>query len=266
MSELILSEIWRYPVKSLRGSRLNRCLVDGRGLVGDRRWMLVDADARFVTQRECPAMSLVDAVFEQGQLLFSAPGMAPLSIPAEAAAGDELHVQVWSDSCRALAPSPEADAWFSDYLAQACRLVLLPVDSTRSVDPDYARPEDQVGFADGFPFLLISQASLDDLNNRLAAPVPMLRFRPNLVVSGGEPYQEDGWRHIRIGQVAFRLVKPCSRCIIPSIDPQSGQRAAEPLRTLVGYRKRGNKIYFGQNMIHDSEGEIRQGMKVEVLA
>ena len=135
----------------------------------------------------------------------------------------------------------------------------------RAVDPDYARPADQVGFADGFPFLLISQASLDHLNRRLAAPLPMLRFRPNLVVSGCEPYAEDGWRHLRIGDLEFRVAKPCSRCIIPTIDPTTAQRSAEPLRTLRGYRRRDNKVYFGQNLIHDALGRLEVGMPVEVL-
>jgi uncharacterized protein YcbX len=144
--------------------------------------------------------------------------------------------------------------------------VHFPDDSRRAVDPDYAAPADQVGFADGFPFLLISQASLDDLNARLDQPVPMLRFRPNLVVSGCGPYAEDGWKRIRIGDIEFRVAKPCSRCIIPTIDFATGERAREPLQTLMTYRKRDNKVYFGQNLLHDAGGRLEVGTQVEVLA
>mgnify|MGYP001828911861 CR=1 FL=1 len=135
----------------------------------------------------------------------------------------------------------------------------------RRVDPAFSRATDQVGFADGFPFLLISQASLDDLNRRLAQPVAMLRFRPNLVVAGCEAFAEDGWRRIRVGELEFRVAKPCSRCIIPTIDPSTGQRGVEPLRTLNSYRRRGNKVYFGQNLVHESAGRLAVGMPVEVL-
>jgi uncharacterized protein len=141
----------------------------------------------------------------------------------------------------------------------------MPDDSVRPVDPDYAGPGHRVGFADGFPFLLISEASLDELNGRLTQPVPMARFRPNLVVAGCEAFAEDGWRRIRIGGLAFDLVKPCSRCIIPTIDIATGQRDAEPLRTLMGYRKRDNRILFGQNLVHDGVGLLRRGMPVQVL-
>jgi hypothetical protein len=172
---------------------------------------------------------------------------------------------VWGDSVRAEAAGPEADDWLSRSLGVPCRLVCFARDAVRSVDPAFSRATDQVGFADGFPFLLISQASLDDLNRRLAQPVAMLRFRPNLVVAGGEAFAEDGWRRIRIGGLAFRVAKPCSRCIIPTIDPLTGQRGVEPLRTLNSYRKRGKQVYFGQNLVHESPGRLAVGMPVEVL-
>jgi uncharacterized protein YcbX len=136
----------------------------------------------------------------------------------------------------------------------------------RRLDLDYARPQDQTGFADGFPFLLISEASLADLNRRIGRTLPMQRFRPNLVVRGCAPYAEDHWRRIRIGGVGFRLVKPCSRCIIPSIDPATGERdGSEPLATLSRYRQTGNKVYFGQNLIHDGPGRLAVGDRVVVL-
>lgn len=265
MSELVLSEIWHYPVKSLRGLRLDQATVDARGLAGDRHWMLVDGEGRFLTQRQCPEMSLVDAMFEDGNLRLRAPAMTELVVDTVQPEGERVEVVVWNDRCRARAPSAEADRWFSDYLRRPCRLVHLPADSVRLVDPVYGKADDQVGFADGFPFLLISQASLDELNGRLAQPVPMLRFRPNLVVGGGEAFQEDGWRRIRIGELVFRVVKPCSRCVIPTIDYRTGDKADEPLRTLSSYRRRDSKVYFGQNLIHDGTGSLHEGMRVEVL-
>jgi uncharacterized protein YcbX len=141
----------------------------------------------------------------------------------------------------------------------------MPDDSVRPVDPDYAGPGHRVGFADGFPFLLISEASLDDLNARLAHPLPMARFRPNLVVGGCEAFAEDRWRRIRIGDLVLDLVKPCSRCIIPTIDIATGERDAEPLRTLMTYRRHDNRILFGQNLVHRGTGLLRRGMSVEVI-
>jgi uncharacterized protein YcbX len=264
MSERKLSELWRFPVKSLRGRRFSALAVTARGFAHDREWMVVDPAGRFLTQRQQPRMALVDAAVRDGQLQLAAPGMPSLDV----AAGDDgvgLEVQVWGDRCAALAPDPAADAWLSRFLDAPCRLVRQPADAVRRVDPGYAGPGDQVGFADGFPFLLISQASLDDLNRRLASPVPMLRFRPNLVVTGTAPYEEDRWRRIRIGDLTLRVAKPCSRCVIPTIDPATAERAAEPLRTLMSYRRRDNKVYFGQNLLHDGVGRLAEGMVVEVL-
>jgi hypothetical protein len=159
----------------------------------------------------------------------------------------------------------EAAEWLGRFLGTSCRLVCLPDDRVRAVDPEFARPGDQVGFADGFPFLVIARASLDDLNARLPEPLSMVRFRPNLVIGGATPYAEDGWRRIRVGALELRLVKPCSRCTVPTVDPATGERGPEPLRTLTGYRRRGNKVYFGQNAVHDGIGELAVGDPVEVL-
>ena len=143
--------------------------------------------------------------------------------------------------------------------------MFFPQDEFRQCDPVYAKPGEKTAFSDGFPYLLISQASLDDLNQRLDTAVEMKRFRPNLVIAGSQAFEEDNWKKIRIGDVSFRLVKPCSRCIIPSIDPQSGVKSAEPLKTLSSYRKRDNKIFFGQNLIAEGSGILQTGMPVEVL-
>lgn len=269
MNDLTLQAVYRYPVKSMRGQEFDSLDVDARGLVLDRRWMVVDANGRFLTQRQQSRMALIDVqAGDPSELELSAPGMPPLQLSrsqADGPAADRIDVQVWGDHVSAQPVSGEADAWLSDFLDQACRLVHLPVDVRRPVDPQFAGPDDQVGFADGFPFLLISQASLDDLNARLDLPVPMLRFRPNLVVAGCQPYAEDGWRHIRIGDMRFRVAKPCSRCIIPTIDADTGERGREPLQTLMTYRRRDNKVYFGQNLVHEGSGRLEVGMPVEVI-
>ena len=259
-----LSGLYRYPVKSLRGGALDVMEIGPRGPRHDRHWMLVNEEGRFLTQRELPRMALVRPEILDEGLRLRAPGMFDLEVAAES--DEELKVQVWKDTCIARAMSPAADQWLSDFLGVSARLVYLPPDSMRQVDLTYARPGDQTGFSDGFPFLLISQASLDDLNRRMGLNLPMERFRPNLVVSGCEPYAEDGWKRIRIGDLSFRVVKPCSRCVIPTVNPETGEREGnEPLKTLMSYRKEGNNVYFGQNLIHDGPGQLRTGMSVEVL-
>lgn len=263
---LTLSGLFLYPVKSLRGLALETAEVDPRGLHLDRNWMLVDPDGRFLTQRQESRMTLIGCIPEGGGLRFSAPGMPALQIEAPPDGPEQIQVQVWNDRLPALTCEPKADAWFSSYLGRPVRLVAMPPDGVRRLDPDYGRPDDQTGFSDGFPFLLISQASLDDLNSRIGRTLPMQRFRPNLVVTGCSPYAEDRWRRIRIGGIEFRVVKPCSRCVIPSIDTATGERdGAEPLKTLSDYRRRGNKVYFGQNLIHDGIGRLGVGETVEVL-
>jgi uncharacterized protein YcbX len=261
-----LSGLFLYPVKSLRGLSLAAAEVDARGLRLDRHWMLVDPEGRFVTQRQQPRMALIDCAPEAEGLRLAAPNMAPLRLDAPAAGAETLEVQLWGQRCQALAWGAEADAWLSHFLQRPVRLVAMPEGSVRRLDPEYAQPQDQTGFADGFPFLLISEASLADLNQRVGRVLPMQRFRPNLVVSGCAPYAEDRWRRIRIGGIEFRLVKPCSRCSIPSVDPATGARdGTEPLATLSRYRQRGNKVYFGQNLIHDGAGRLALGDGVEVL-
>lgn len=264
MANVKLQALFRYPVKSMRGEAFASLPVDGRGFALDRRWMVVDADKRFLTQRLQARMALIDTrVDGSGVLHLSAPGMSPLVV---APAGDErIVVQVWNDRLDAAPVGSVVDNWLGEFIGQECRLVRQPDDVRRAVDPAFAGVDDEVGFADGFPFLLISQASLDDLNARLDTPVPMLRFRPNLVVSGCDAFAEDGWRRIRIGEITFRVAKPCSRCVIPTVDIETGERGREPLQTLMGYRRRDNKIYFGQNLIHDGVGLLERGMSVEVL-
>jgi uncharacterized protein YcbX len=209
-------------------------------------------------------MALVDAeLTSDGRLVLSAPDCPAIEVGNQGA--QSIEVVVWRDSLVAQCVDPAADAWLSEFLGRPCRLVKFPANGVRAVDPAYASPGDEVGFADGYPFLLISQASLDDLNSRLDAPVPMQRFRPNIVIDGAEPYAEDGWQRLRIGQLTLRVAKPCSRCIIPTIDPGTAVRGPEPLRTLLTYRKRENQVYFGQNLVPEGTGRLRRGMPVEVI-
>ena len=265
MADIRLSAIYFYPVKSLRGIGLQRAPLGRRGIDYDRHWMLVDDAGVFITQRHLPRMALISTSLVPGGLRLSAPGMPDLDVALESAAHRPLSVRVWDDLCTARSAGDAPRRWLSAFLDCACRLVYLPPDSRRLVDTNFAQAGEETGFSDGFPLLLISQTSLDDLNTRLQTPLPMQRFRPNLVVEGCLPYAEDGWRRIRVGDIILRLVKACSRCAITTVDPETGGKGAEPLRTLSGYRKRGNKVYFGQNLLHQAAGELRVGMPVEIL-
>lgn len=261
---MTLTALYRYPVKSLRGAACTALDVDERGLRYDRHWMVVDRHGRFLTQRQCARMALIETrVDGKGVLHLQAAGVPVIRIAP--GTGARRPVQVWQDRLEAVDAGDAAADWLSGLLAIHCRLVHFDREQVRPVDPAYAGPADEVGFADGFPFLLISQGSLDALNARLARPVPMLRFRPNLVIGGCPAHAEDHWRRVRIGDLTLRVVKPCARCIVPTIDPDTAQRGREPLHTLSTYRRHDNRIYFGQNLVHDRPGRLEVGMPVDVL-
>ncbi|MFT5780819.1 MAG: hypothetical protein ACI9EB_000176 [Pseudomonas sp.] len=266
---LSLSALYRYPLKSARGENLARAQLDVLGLSGDRRWMIADAlTGRFITQRLLPQLTQLHARWIDAEhLLLSRAGQYDLCVAVPSVTAPLRAVTVWSDSLQVPDAGDEAALWLSEWLGRACRLVQVPATRARQVDLDYAKAGDYVGFADGFPLLLIGQASLDDLSARVGRPLPMLRFRPNLVVSGSDAYAEDSWKCIRIGALEFRLVKGCSRCIMTTLDPQTGERSAdrEPLITLKTYRERDGEVYFGQNLLHSGPGELAVGMPVEVL-
>ena len=268
MSALILSELFLYPVKSLGGIAVARWELDAFGLRFDRRWMVVDPAGKFLTQRQHPQMARIRPRLDDGgRLTLSHPDQGEFAVPPADPEAPRLRVQVWSDTVAAVPVGDAADRWLSEAIGVDCRLVWFPDDVKRQVDTRYAFLGDRTAFADGFPLLLIGQASLDDLNRRLASPVPMRRFRPNLVVAGAEPYAEDHWQRIRVGSVPMRVVKPCSRCVITTVDPDTGRRTGqEPLATLAKYRRRGKHVYFGQNVIHEGRGELVVGDMVEVLA
>lgn len=268
MGNYTLTEINIYPIKSLGGVSLQASPIDDRGLRYDRRWMLVDASGEFLSQRQHAIMALLQVqVEEQGLLVTHKQNLhAPLSIPFEPQADRVIQAAVWDDTCEAVEVSEEANAWFSDVLQMPARLVFMPQATQRMVDDRYAHNSEIVSFADGYPFLMIGQASLDNINARLAAPIPMNRFRPNLVFSGGTPFEEDTWSEFRVGEAAFRAAKPCARCTVVTIDQETGLKSAEPLKTLADFRQRNNKIMVGQNLVHTKGGTLHVGDTLEVLS
>jgi uncharacterized protein YcbX len=260
-----VSGIFIYPVKSCGGSTVQAARVGATGFDLDRRWMVVDGDGQFLTQRKHPSLALVNVRVEDNRLVFSAEGLRDLEIFADGEGRLPNEVKVWKDTCRAVDEGGDAASWFSEHLGLEVRLVRLAGDDARPLGGAKSRPDDFVSFADAFPFLLLSQESLDGLNERLAEDLPMNRFRPNIVVSGCRPHAEDDWNRISIGGLPFRVAKPCARCVVTTTDQATGERGPEPLRTLAGYRSIGGEVLFGQNLIHEGRGVLRVGDEVTVL-
>ncbi len=262
-----LSQLYIYPVKSMAGIPLEASELDDMGLKYDRRWMLVDSQGRFMTQRTHPQMVLIRPTILDGRLLLTGSKGESVEVPGIEHAEERMSVQVWKDQVKAHRLSSAIDAWLSREIGDPCHLVFIADDEIRQCDPAYAKEGDRTGFSDGFPLLLISEASLDLLNEKLDAPVDMIRFRPNLVVAGCHAHAEDNWREISIGDIRFRIVKPCSRCPIPTVNPETGRKEGpEPLKTLMSYRRRDNKVWFGQNMVHEGKGLLQTSQQVEILA
>jgi uncharacterized protein YcbX len=300
-----ISSLNVFPIKSCAGTAVNSATATDHGFTFDRTWLIVDEHNNFLTQRELPRMALIkprifsrrtgknlldtDEIetwkapaqiacaspdfdlaianhpYQQFVMSLEAPDMEPYSAPFNPY-GDRLNVVVWGDTCEAIDEGDEAALWLSRFLEKRCRLVRFADNSVRKVDPTYAVNENNtVNFADGFPFLLISEASLADLNSRLDNAVPMNRFRPNIVVSGCDAFAEDTWKKIRIDSVEFDLVKPCSRCVITTNDQSTGAFTDQPLRMLSTFRLQNKKIMFGQNMIASGPGSIRLATKLEIL-
>jgi uncharacterized protein len=262
---MTLAEIWIYPIKSLGGIALTEATVQERGLQYDRRWMLVEADGQFITQRKVHEMALIDVALIEGGLQVAHRSFSddPLFVPFEPMSKAPLQVQIWDDKVEAVTVSDEADRWFSKYLGRTVRLVQMPEESTRLVDPRYAQQGEVVSFADGYPLLVVGQASLNDLNARLMEPVAMQRFRPNIVITGTPAYAEDAWKDIKIGSARFKVVKPCARCVLITIDPVTAQASSEPLKTLATYRKQNGKVRFGMNLLA-GPGHIAVGNRIEI--
>jgi uncharacterized protein len=271
---LVVTDLYRYPVKSCRGQRLRDAPVEPWGLAGDRRWMVVDPGGEVLTARERPPMLLVTPRLEGGAIRLTAPGRPDLTVPVPA--GDDLIPVTVGDSKLLASPAgPQADAWFSAVAGEPVRLVYLDDPTRRPTNPAYSRPGDRVSFADGYPLLLTAESSLADLNERVGAgprafegPLPMRRFRPSVVVAGAGPWAEDAWRRLRIGDVVFLAVKGCDRCVMTTIDPDTAASGQEPIATLARFRRWDGKVWFGVNLIPDSPrrgAAIRVGDPVEVL-
>lgn len=227
--------------------------------------MLVDENRCLVSQKQHPRMALIETALEGSELAIRIPGEKELRLSSSEEGSTDEGI-VWKDTRFVTDQGREAAEVLSRFLGVKCRVVFMPDASRRQVNQNYApSPDDVVGFVDGYPFLLISEASLEDLNQRLAVPIPMNRFRPNLVISGCLPYEEDTWKWIRIGEIRFKVAKPCARCIVTTVDQSTGEKGVEPLHTLATYRKQENGIMFGQNLIHTTQGILSIGQTVEVL-
>jgi uncharacterized protein YcbX len=262
---LQISELYIYPIKSLAGILVNEARVTLTGFEHDRRWMLVDENNLFISQREAPEMALMKTAIESNGLKITYKGNDLFISFLTPTLGCRAAVTIWDDTCTAEYVSNEADKWFSTMLGINCRLVYMPDDTRRIADQRYAHENDITSFADAYPFLIIGQASLDDLNSRLPAPLPMNRFRPNIVFTGGSPFEEDTMACFTIGDIEFYGVKLCARCVITTIDQGNATKGKEPLKTLASYRRKENKILFGQNLVHKGDGIITIGDTMEVL-
>ena len=282
-----ISEINIYPVKSLKGIALDEAVVEKRGLRNDRRWMLTDRNGYFFTQRELPHMAAIRISLNRRGLVASAPGVENLRMPQHPEIKLRQHVTIWQSEVEAHVYDRHVNEWFSEVLKRECRLVLMPDTTERHVNAQFDRGADIVSFADGYPLLLIGEGSLEEVNRRIAevadrnVRVPMNRFRPNLVVRGSEPFAEDGWARIRVGRAVFRVVKPCARCVITTVDQAKGEfDGKEPLKTMATFRlakqvfpetyesygQTANGVLFGENLIPENPGvAIRVGDEVEVL-
>lgn len=274
--EPVLTAIRFYPVKSMAGCAPGEAAVEPWGLAGDRRWTVVGPDGRIITQRQEPRLALASAeLLPGGGVRMSAPGAGPIevAVPGPADRVGTIVAEVFKDKVEAVPAGAAADAWLSAFLGVEARLAYMDDPARRRpVDPDYSRPGDTVTFADGFPLLVTTTASLEALNSLIAAgdhaaegPLPMDRFRPNLVVGNTAPRAEDGWRRVRVGEVTFRAVKPCGRCVVTTVDQRTAERGKEPLRTLARHHRVDGSLVFGRNLIPEHTGVVRVGDSVEVL-
>lgn len=263
----IISDLFVYPVKSLRGTRVRYWQLDDRGLLHDRAWMVVDHEGNFVTQREVPKMATLAATIRSGWLVVDGSDGQPLGLPPEAwNIGPRRRVRVWKDECEAIDQGDEAARWFTQALGQEVRLVYMPRNVYRSSRMVDLEDRVQTGFSDGYPLLIASQESLVDLNSRLGTPIPIERFRPNIVVSRcGRPYEEDDWHTIHMSGVTMRVMSRCARCVITTTDHRTGERnSKEPTATLAKYRREGKEVFFAVNVNHINRGLLMIGDRVEV--
>lgn len=259
-----IASIHVHPIKSCRGVDVTDSRLDARGLVHDRRYMVVDANDRFVTLRTDPTLTLVTLAIDGSDYVLNAPGERELRVPHDLVDGPRLPVTVWSDTVDAI-EHPAGSALFTRVLGRAVKLVHMPETSERPVNPARARPSDRVGFADAYPVLLLGRASVDDVSVHVGRTMAVARFRPNLVLEGAEAYAEDRFAEIRIGEVTFRGPKACDRCVATTVDPSTAQSDVEPLRTLARIRRVNGKVWLGMNLLHDGPGTVRVGDAVSII-
>ncbi|HCW09093.1 MAG TPA: MOSC domain-containing protein [Cytophagales bacterium] len=262
MSGLRLTEIWIYPIKSLGGIRLKSAKVFEKGLQHDRRWMLIDSDNQFMTQRVNPRMALfkLSMVNDQFSIKFKNDS---ITLPFfHSIIQSSIRAKIWDDEVDVFEVNREFSQWFSERLELNCRLVSFPEINARLVDEQYQINHEQVSLADAYPFLIIGEQSLADLNSRLKEPVSMNRFRPNFVFSNGKPYEEDLWKNFSIGKNKFVAVKPCARCVMTTVNQETSEKGMEPLATLSAYRRNENKVLFGQNVIALNHYEVHEGDEI----
>lgn len=259
-----VSDIYIYPIKSLGGFSVTEAMVTATGFQYDRRWMLVDKDAKFMTQRQLASMALLQtAISPDGLYVYHKQHPERnITIPFLSSPANIKQVKVWDDICDAWCYDVTINSWFSEILKTECELVFMPDDTKRMVDMEYAKNQEITSFSDGYPFLIIGQSSLDKLNSKLSEPLTIKRFRPNIVFTGGAPHIEDNWEHFTINTIDFYGVKTCGRCVVTTIDQQTSITGKEPLRTLATYRVFDNKIMFGMNLLHKGEGTVSVGQQI----
>ncbi len=262
-----VSSLIYYPIKACRGFEIPSSLVHRMGLEHDRQMMVITPEGNFLTQREFPRLALVTPTLINDVVTLSAPDFDSIQFIMQKS-GTPQPVNIWKSKCvQAIDQGEESAEWFSDWLGSPVRLVHIAKGYKRRVNRNYAiSADDYTAFADGYPILMISEESLKDLNSRLEKPVPMNRFRPNIVVNGCEPFAEDTWKHVKIGDVELAIVKPCPRCVVTTIDKETLERNKEPLKTLSTFRKRLGGAMFGQNVIPINVGRLEVGMSVQVLS
>lgn len=258
-------DLFVYPIKSCGGIAVESAEVDAFGIRNDRRWMVVDENGWFLTQRTVPLLATIRARLVDGRLSLHSAGWDSIAVDAFPETAAE-RVTVWRDTVDALPVGEEADAWLASVIGRPARLVWMPDSTLRPPKRDPAGVSPRISFADAYSFLVVSRESLDALNARLALPLPMNRFRPNIVVEGAGPFAEDEWRVFRIGEIELDAAGLCARCATTTTDQETGARGVEPLRTLATFRREGSEVMFGQNANHRGIGTIRRDDRVQVLA
>ena len=261
---MVVSELYIYPIKSLRGIKVPRAFVEEKGFKFDRRWMLVDDTNEFITQRKYPTLALLQIAHVDNQFVVSTHDDGYIEIPEEINEGEEITVTVWEKKVEVLIADNSINEWFSDTLNINCKLVYMPQNSRRLIADDIAIKGEAVSFADEYPYLIIGQSSFDELNARLSENITINRFRPNIVFTGAKAHDEDSWKKFTINNIEFFGAKTCGRCVVTTINPETGEKGKEPLATLNKYRLMNNKVMFGMDAIARNIGTIAVGDRIQI--